>query len=82
LKRILLKLINKYSLLYLPMIWLFGFGVYISIYDPPALLYILTVIVVVTSLLLYRFTANRGILLDGHKFSDYKYTIIEFYSDY
>jgi len=82
LKRILLKLINKYSLLYLPMIWLFGFGVYILIYDPPTLLYILTVIVVVTSLFLYRFTANRGILLDGHKFSDYKYTIIEFYSDY
>jgi hypothetical protein len=64
------------------MIWLLGFVVYILIYDPPTLLYILTVIVVVTSLFLYRFTANRGILLDGHKFSDYKYTIIEFYSDY
>jgi hypothetical protein len=82
LKKILLKLINKYSLLYLPLIWLFGFGIYILIYDTPVLLYILTAIVVVTSLFLYRFTANRGILLDGHKFSDYKYTIIEFYSDY
>ena len=81
-KRILLKLINKYSLLYLPLIWLFGFGVYILIYDPSTLLYVLTTIVVITSLSLYRFTANRGILLDGHKFSDYKYTIIEFYSDY
>lgn len=81
-KRILLKLINKYSLLYLPLIWLFGFGVYILIYDPSTLLYVLTTIVVITSLSLYRFTANRGILLDGHKFSDYEYTIIEFYSDY
>ena len=81
-KRILLKLINKYSLLYLPLIWLFGFGIYILIYDPSTLLYVLTTIVVIISLSLYRFTANRGILLDGHKFSDYEYTIIEFYSDY
>ena len=82
LKRILLKLINKYSLLYLPLIWLFGFFVYVLFYNPSIFLYILTAIVLMTSLFLYRFTANRGVLLDGHKFSDYKYTIIEYYSDY
>ncbi len=81
-KRILLKLINKYSLLYLPLIWVVGFGIYILLYEAPTLLYILTAIFLITSLFLYRFTANRGVLLGGHQFSDYEYTIIEYYSDY
>ena len=81
-KRILLKIFNKYSLIYSPAIWTLGVAIISIVYKPFWILNFLTVLAILFSFILYLYTSRRGLTVDGHNFSNYKYTILEYYSDY
>ena len=81
-KKILLKFINRYSLIYLPLGWIFGLVIFFIAFEPSIVLYILSFFVIGSFFGLYLFNSKRGLVLDNHNFSNFKYTIIEFYSDY
>mgnify|MGYP006084071419 FL=1 len=81
-KKSIIKIINRYSLIYLPFGWVVGLAVIFITFEPFAVLYFLSFVVLGAFFSLYLFTSNRGIVIDDHNFSDSKYTIIEFYSDY
>ena len=81
-KKILLKIVNKYSLIYSPIIWTLGVGIISILYKPFWILNFLTVLAILISFLLYLYTSKRGLNIDGHNFSNYKYTVLEYYSDY
>lgn len=82
LKRILLKFINKYSLIYAPVVWLIAVAIVSILIKPFFVLNVLTILALIFSFILYLYTSNRGLVIDGHNFSNFKYTIIEYYSDY
>ena len=81
-KKSIIKIINRYSLIYLPFGWVVGLAVIFITFEPFAVLYFLSFVVLGAFFSLYLFTSNRGIVIDDHNFADSKYTIIEFYSDY
>ena len=81
-KKILLKFINRYSLIYLPLGWIFGLVIFFIAFEPSIVLYILSFFVIGSFFGLYLFNSKRGLVLDNHNFSNFEYTIIEFYSDY
>ena len=81
-KKILLKFINRYSLIYLPLGWIFGLVIFFIAFEPSFVLYILSFFVIGSFFGLYLFNSKRGLVVDNHNFSNFEYTIIEFYSDY
>ena len=81
-KKILLKFINRYSLIYLPLGWIFGLAIFFIAFEPSIVLYILSFFVIGSFFGLYLFNSKRGLVVDNHNFSNFEYTIIEFYSDY
>lgn len=81
-KKILLKFVNRYSLIYLPLGWIIGLGIFFIAFEPSIVLYILSFFVIGTFFGLYLFNSKRGLILDDHNFSNHEFTIIEFYSDY
>ena len=81
-KKILLKFINRYSLIYLPLGWIFGLIIFFIAFEPSVVLYILSFFVIGSFFGLYLFNSKRGLVVDNHNFSNFEYTIIEFYSDY
>ncbi len=81
-KRILLKIVNKYSLIYSPVIWTLGVAIISIVYKSFWILNFLTVLAILFSFILYLYTSRRELTIDGHNFSNYKYTILEYYSDY
>ena len=81
-KKILLKFINRYSLIYLPLGWIFGLVIFFIAFEPSIVLYILSFFVIGSFFGLYLFNSKRGLGVDNHNFSNFEYTIIEFYSDY
>ena len=81
-KKILLKFINRYSLIYLPLGWIFGLVIFFIAFEPSIVLYILSFFVIGSFFGLYLFNSKRGLVVDNHNFSNFEYTIIEFYSDY
>ena len=81
-KKILLKFINRYSLIYLPLGWMFGLVIFFIAFEPSIVLYILSFFVIGSFFGLYLFNSKRGLVVDNHNFSNFEYTIIEFYSDY
>ena len=81
-KKILLKFINRYSLIYLPLGWIFGLVIFFIAFEPSVVLYILSFFVIGSFFGLYLFNSKRGLVVDNHNFSNFEYTIIEFYSDY
>ena len=81
-KKILLKFINRYSLIYLPLGWIFGLAIFFIAFEPSIVLYILSFFVLGTFFVLYIFNSKRSLVLDDHNFANSDYTIIEFYSDY
>ena len=81
-KRILLKFINKYSLIYAPVVWLIAVAIVSILIKPFFVLNVLTILALIFSFILYLYTSNRGLVIDGHNFSNFKYTFIEYYSDY
>lgn len=81
-KKSILRILNRYSLIYLPVGWVIGLAVIFITFEPFAVLYFLSFVVLGAFFGLYLFTSNRGVVIDDHNFSSSKYTIIEFYSDY
>ena len=81
-KKILLKFINRYSLIYLPLGWIFGLVIFFIAFEPSIVLYILSFFVIGSFFGLYLFNSKRGLVVDNHNFLNFEYTIIEFYSDY
>ncbi len=81
-KKSILRILNRYSLIYLPVGWVIGLAIIFITFEPFAVLYFLSFIVLGAFFGLYLFTSNRGAVIDDHNFSSSKYTIIEYYSDY
>ena len=81
-KKKIIKILNRYSLIYLPLGWVLGLGIIFATFDPPQVLYFLSFIVVGVFIALIIYTSNRGVVDDMFNFEDHEYSIIEFYSDY
>lgn len=81
-KKSILRILNRYSLIYLPVGWVIGLAVIFITFEPFAVLYFLSFVVLGAFFGLYLFTSNREVVIDDHNFSSSKFTIIEFYSDY
>lgn len=81
-KKKIIKILNRYSLIYLPLGWVLGLGIIFATFDPPQVLYFLSFIVVGAFIALIIYTSNRGVVDDMFNFEDHEYSIIEFYSDY
>ena len=71
-----------YSLLYLPTGWVIGLAIIFVAYEPITVLYFLSLFVLGIFGFLIFYTSNRSMVDDSYNISDYKYSIIEFYSDY
>ena len=69
-------------LIYLPLGWIFGLAIFFIAFEPSFVLYILSFFVIGSFFGLYLFNSKRGLVVDNHNFSNFEYTIIEFYSDY
>jgi len=54
-KKILLKFINRYSLIYLPLGWIFGLVIFFIAFEPSFVLYILSFFVIGSFFGLYLF---------------------------
>ena len=81
-KKKFLKILNRYSLLYLPVGWIVGLAVFFIAFEPISALYFLSFVVIGISYALIFYTSNRKMVDDSYDVSDYEYSIIEFYSDY
>lgn len=81
-KKSIFRILNRYSLIYLPFGWIVGLAIIFITFEPFAVLYFLSFVVIGAFFGLYLFTSNRGLVIDDHNFSASRFTIIEFYSDY
>ncbi len=81
-KKKFLKILNRYSLIYLPVAWVIGLAIFFIAFEPISALYFLSFAVIGIFYALFFYTSNRKMVDDSYSFSDYKYSIIEFYSDY
>ncbi len=81
-KKKFLKILNRYSLIYLPVGWIVGLAVFFIAFEPISALYFLSFVVIGISYGLIFYTSNRKMVDDSYDVSDYEYSIIEFYSDY
>ena len=81
-KKKFLKILNRYSLIYLPVGWIVGLAVFFIAFEPISALYFLSFVVIGISYALIFYTSNRKMVDDSYDVSDYEYSIIEFYSDY
>ena len=81
-KKKFLRILNRYSLLYLPTGWVIGLGIIFIAYEPITVLYFLSLFVLGIFGFLILYTSNRSMVDDSYYISDYQYSIIEFYSDY
>ncbi len=81
-KKKFLRILNRYSLLYLPTGWVIGLAVIFIAYEPVTVLYFLSFFVLGIFGLLIVYTSNRNMVDDSYNISDHQYSIIEFYSDY
>ena len=77
-----LRILNRYSLLYLPIGWVIGLGVIFIAYEPITVLYFLSLFVLGTFGFLIFYTSSRKMVDDSYNISDHQFSIIEFYSDY
>lgn len=81
-KKKFLKLLNRYSLIYLPVIWILGLALFFIAFEPISALYFLSFAVIGIFYALFFYTSNRKMVDDSYSASDYDYSIVEFYSDY
>jgi len=81
-KRKFLKILNRYSLIYLPLGWVIGLAIIFFTFEPSSVLYFLSFFVLGIFYLLVSYTSNRKMVDSSYSVSDYKNSIIEFYSDY
>ena len=76
------KVLNRYRLIYFPVVWVSWRAIIVITVDSFAVLYLLSFIVLGAFVGLYLLTSNRDTVIDNHNFALSKFTIIEFYSDY
>tara|TARA_S200000501_G_scaffold152736_1_gene143963 strand:+ start:1713 stop:1961 length:249 start_codon:yes stop_codon:yes gene_type:complete len=81
-KKKFLRILNLYSLLYLPIGWVVGLAIIFIAYEPITVLYFLSVLVLGLFGFLILYTSNRKMVDDSYNISDYPFSIIEYYSDY
>ena len=81
-KKKFLRILNLYSLLYLPIGWVVGLAIIFIAYEPITVLYFLSVVVLGLFGFLILYTSNRKMVDDSYNISDYPFSIIEYYSDY
>ncbi len=81
-KKKFLRILNLYSLLYLPIGWVVGLAIIFIAYEPITVLYFLSVFVLGLFGFLILYTSNRKMVDDSYIISDYPFSIIEYYSDY
>ena len=81
-KKKFLKILNRYSLIYLPVAWVVGLAIFFIAFEPISALYFLSFGVIGIFYALFFYTSNRKMVDDSYNFSDHEYSIIEFYSDY
>tara|TARA_A100001011_G_scaffold67208_1_gene68406 strand:- start:558 stop:806 length:249 start_codon:yes stop_codon:yes gene_type:complete len=81
-KKKFLRILNLYSLLYLPIGWVVGLAIIFITYEPITVLYFLSVFVLGLFGFLILYTSNRKMVDDSYNISDYPFSIIEYYSDY
>ena len=81
-KRKFLKILNRYSLIYLPLGWIIGLAIIFFTFEPSSVLYFLCFFVLVIFYFFVSYTSNRKMVDSSYSVSDYKNSIIEFYSDY
>ena len=81
-KRKFLKILNRYSLIYLPLGWVIGLAIFFFAFEPSAVLYFLSFFVLGIFYFLFSYTSNRKMIDSSYSYADYENSIIEFYSDY
>ena len=81
-KRKFLKILNRYGLIYLPLGWIIGLAIIFFTFEPSSVLYFLSFFVLGIFYFLVSYTSNRKMVDSSYSVSDYKNSIIEFYSDY
>ena len=81
-KRKILKILNRYSLIYLPLGWIIGLAIIFFAFEPSSVLYFLSFVVLGIFYFLVSYTSNRKMVDASYSVSDYNNSIIEFYSDY
>ena len=81
-KKKFLRILNRYSLLYLPTGWVIGLAIIFIAYEPITVLYFLSLFVLGIFGFLILYTSNRNMVDHTYNISDHKFSIIEFYSDY
>ena len=81
-KRKFLKILNRYSLIYLPLGWIIGLAIIFFTFEPSSVLYFLSFFVLGIFYFLVSYTSNRKMVDSSYSVSDYTNSIIEFYSDY
>ena len=81
-KKKFLRILNLYSLLYLPIGWVVGLAIIFITYEPITVLYFLSVFVLGLFGFLILYTSSRKMVDDSYNISDYPFSIIEYYSDY
>ena len=81
-KRKFLKILNRYSLIYLPLGWIIGLAIFFFAFEPSAVLYFLSFVVLGIFYFLISYTSNRKMVDSSYSYADYENSIIEFYSDY
>tara|TARA_Y100000748_G_scaffold303000_1_gene306850 strand:+ start:922 stop:1170 length:249 start_codon:yes stop_codon:yes gene_type:complete len=77
-----LRILNRYSLLYLPIGWVIGLAIIFIAYEPITVLYFLSLFVLGAFGFLIFYTSSRKMVDDSYNISDHQFSIIEFYSDY
>lgn len=81
-KKKLIKILNRYSLLYLPLMWVIGLAIFFITFEPSSILYFLSFFVIGIFYLLIVYSSKRKLVDVNFDIKDHKFTIIEFYSDY
>jgi len=81
-KRKFLKILNRYSLIYLPLGWVIGLAIIFFTFEPSSVLYFLTFNIITIFYLFVSYKKKKKMVDSSYSVSDYKNSIIEFYSDY
>ena len=81
-KKKFLRILNLYSLLYLPIGWVVGLAITFIAYEPITVLYFLSVVVLGLFGFLILYTSNRKMVDDSYKITEYPFTTSEYYYDF
>ena len=72
-KKIFFKILNRYSLIYLPVAWVIGLAIFFIAFEPISALCFLSFAAIGIFYALIFYTSNRKMVDDSYSFSDYKY---------